>query len=369
MSSSSHNHNPNSNNQHGKKVKKDDPLLVAALRGYHEELITNNKEIAKRLANEHNIILSASSVKCARGHNGLYGGAANLKGKSHQDAEQLILDQLDLDPSGQAGPRTIRHRIAARQGEHLPRVFVHETMKTHAPTGFEKRNPGSRKILRSKKVPLGIHEWWSADGHDKLYKIGFPVYGFVDDATGKWLDAWVVPSNRFGTIIGYLFLCCVEKYGGIPLQLTTDCGSETTLTYGLQNALREIFHSDVNLHELPGHIYLRSVHNISVERAWLRLRLDWGDNAVLAFEKGEEEGWYDPHEPDQQELCRWLWAKLLQATLAQFLQERNSFKSRKDNNKAGPSGMSRNTAFSMPEEWGGKNCLLPVDVAVIHSRD
>ena len=65
------------------------------------------------------------------------------------------------------------------------------------------------------------------------------------------------------------------------------------------------------------------------------------------------------------ELCRWLWAKLLQETLTQFTQERNSFKSRKDNDKPGPSGMSRNHAFSMPEQWNGKNCLLPVDVAII----
>ena len=45
--------------------------------------------------------------------------------------------------------------------------------------------------------------------------------------------------------------------------------------------------------------------------------------------------------------------------------EWDSFKSRKDNSKPGPSGMSRNAAFSMPERWGGWNCLLPIDVAVI----
>ena len=38
---------------------------------------------------------------------------------------------------------------------------------------------------------------------------------------------------------------------------------------------------------------------------------------------------------------------------------------RKDKAKAGPSGMSRNEAFSMPENWGGRNCLLPVDVNMI----
>ena len=38
---------------------------------------------------------------------------------------------------------------------------------------------------------------------------------------------------------------------------------------------------------------------------------------------------------------------------------------RKDNEKEGPSGMSRNEAFSLPENWGGRDCLLKVDVAVI----
>ena len=38
---------------------------------------------------------------------------------------------------------------------------------------------------------------------------------------------------------------------------------------------------------------------------------------------------------------------------------------RKDNEKEGPSGMSQNEAFSLPENWGGRDCLLKVDVAVI----
>lgn len=51
--------------------------------------------------------------------------------------------------------------------------------------------------------------------------------------------------------------------------------------------------------------------------------------------------------------------------LAQFMEFRNGARMRKDNNKPGPSGMSRNEAFSMPEKWGGRNCLLPVDVEVV----
>lgn len=45
---------------------------------------------------------------------------------------------------------------------------------------------------------------------------------------------------------------------------------------------------------------------------------------------------------------------------------RNSVHMRKQKEKPGPSGMSCNEAFAMPEKWGGHNCLLPVDVEVIH---
>ncbi len=38
---------------------------------------------------------------------------------------------------------------------------------------------------------------------------------------------------------------------------------------------------------------------------------------------------------------------------------------RKDTQKAGPSGMSRNDAFTLFESWGGKNCLLSIDYAPI----
>jgi len=41
---------------------------------------------------------------------------------------------------------------------------------------------------------------------------------------------------------------------------------------------------------------------------------------------------------------------------------------RKDQNKAGPSGDSRNNMFLMPEKWGGRDCLekiAPEDMKII----
>jgi hypothetical protein len=65
------------------------------------------------------------------------------------------------------------------------------------------------------------------------------------------------------------------------------------------------------------------------------------------------------------ELCQWLWPKLLRAELAEFMEFHNGVRMRTDKQKPGPSGMSRNEAFSMPEQWGGRNCLLPIDVNII----
>ena len=92
--------------------------------------------------------------------------------------------------------------------------FISEVMHTHDREAFATREPTAKRIHHIKKHPIGIHQRWSADGHDKLYKIGFPIWAIVDDATSKWLGAWVVPSNRMGNVVAYLWLCAVEKYGG-----------------------------------------------------------------------------------------------------------------------------------------------------------
>jgi hypothetical protein len=130
-----------------------------------------------------------------------------------QEAEQLVLNQMDKDSSRWQGVWTIQAKIAFDAQIHLTRDFVSD-VHSHDQEGFVIRDPSSKKILRVKKNPIGIHERWAGDGHDKLYRIGFPIWAVVDDATSKWLDAWVVPSNRMGNVIGYLFLCLIEKFGG-----------------------------------------------------------------------------------------------------------------------------------------------------------
>ncbi|KAF8714408.1 hypothetical protein AX14_012714 [Amanita brunnescens Koide BX004] len=364
-SSSLHNRNPEGKNQYDPVLSANDPVLQEALRKYHRGLITDNDRISELLFADYGITMKPRTIKKRREQLGLVGSRKTMKIIDAKEAEQLILDQMDDDVARHQGPRMIRHKIAMKTGKHLPRDYVSDIMHTHDLDGFAKRDPTAKRIHREPKVPLGINERWSADGHDKLNGIGFPVWAIVDDAVGKWLGIWVVPSNRLGNIIAYLYLEAVENAGGMPLQSTTDCGSETTQLHAIAKALRDAFHPDVCGVETPAHVYVRSVHNISIERSWLRLRLEFGDSAVVAFKKAEEDGVYLPHIPEHIQLCQWLWPKLLRKLAKEFMDSRNAYRSRRDHDKPGPSGMSRNEAYSLPHKWGGRQCLLDVDLDVV----
>lgn len=159
-------------------------------------------------------LLREHTIKRRRKELGLLAGRYASKELTYQEKAQLVLDTLDEDRTDSWGVENIKARIAFKYAIHLPKPFISDIMHIYAPDGFEKREPGSKHILRFKKAPIGIHERWAADGHDKLYSIGFPIWAIVDDATGKWLGAWVVPSNRLGNIIAYLFVMTVERFKG-----------------------------------------------------------------------------------------------------------------------------------------------------------
>jgi hypothetical protein len=82
------------------------------------------------------------------------------------------------------------------------------------PDAFAGRMPTAKKIHRVPTVALGPHHRWSADGHDKLNKIGFPIWAIRDVWSAKWLGIWVVPNNRLKYIIAYLYLSLIEELGG-----------------------------------------------------------------------------------------------------------------------------------------------------------
>jgi len=111
------------------------------------------------------------------------------------------------------------------------------------------------------------------------------------------------------------------------------------------------------------------------------MRLDFGDNAVSEYEKGPPSGNFEPEDPLHRyvrahsllnnglmiyslfirQLSQWLWSKTLQLALNDFMSMQNAQRMRKDNEKAGPSGCSRNDAFFLPQNFGLSDKLLPLN--------
>jgi hypothetical protein len=88
-------------------------------------------------------------------------------------------------------------------------------MHDFAGEGFQKRHPrAKKKIARQPLTAVGPDEEWSMDGHDKLNRAGFGIYGIREKWTGRYHHYRVLPSNRYAAVIGVVFLECAKKRGG-----------------------------------------------------------------------------------------------------------------------------------------------------------
>ncbi|KAJ7190707.1 hypothetical protein GGX14DRAFT_407784 [Mycena pura] len=357
----SRNRNPTGKNQHGW-----DPVfegkLEAALHTLHREGHTDNHLISQLLAVEpYNLEVNSSKVKRRRATYQLYNGGKTARTMPHDEQVNLVLKEVERDTAGQLGPRRIREKVIHRTGVHLPREVVRGVMLDHAPEHFPQREPTADQIIRVAKDPEAIHQQWSLDGHDKWNAIGFGIYGLVDDSTGHLLHEYILPSNRLGQVVLWCWLDQVEKYKGMSVVTVTDCGSETTLLYGAVNALRERFHPELTAQGInPAHVYVRSVHNVSVERTWLRLRKELGNTVLLDYMAGVNDGVYSDDDAEHKDLSKYLWSTALRNELDTFTHEYNAARVRLQHEKLGPSGMSRNTAFALPILWHGANYLQQI---------
>ena len=131
-------------------------------------------------------------------------------------------------------------------------------MKAHAGGSFAARKAGTKSIKRKTLIAVGPNTEWSLDGFDKLLSAGFAIYGIRDKWSRFWLSYTVLPSNRYADVISVVYLYCIWKYGGkviilivltipdilftsslgIPVQTTSDHGSETRDAYSFQCSLR-----------------------------------------------------------------------------------------------------------------------------------
>ncbi|KAF9457276.1 hypothetical protein BDZ94DRAFT_1314366 [Collybia nuda] len=147
MTSLSHNRNPTGKNQHGGIPGADDPILCDALRKYHRERLVNNGTISSRLRSDHGIEMSASTVKRCRKEIGLMGSNTTMKVIDQDEAEQMILEEMDRDTAKRSGYLSFLVHPYCDQTQCF-RNFVSDVMHTHDGDAFAMHNPTSKRIFR-----------------------------------------------------------------------------------------------------------------------------------------------------------------------------------------------------------------------------
>ncbi|KZS89724.1 hypothetical protein SISNIDRAFT_416609, partial [Sistotremastrum niveocremeum HHB9708] len=293
-------------------------------------------------------------------------GTSIMNPMSRAEKEAAVLTELEKDPLKKFGVRSIKEKMGL-EGIHIERHIVHATMKAHAPEGFISRDPRSKEIGREPLYAIGPDDEWSLDGHDKLASEGFAIYGIRDKWSGRWLSAMVVPSNRYAAVIGVIFLKLVKERGGIPIQVSSDRGSEIRDAYSFQNGLRAYFAPDLVDQLVPAWRMLPSPRNITIERAWRPLFYKWGVTILHHWEKGPADGGFNPNHRLHRQIANWLWFPLVQADLDNYTKFQNAHRVRKQAKKLLPCQGTPNEFYALPQRFNGEHCLIPVDLDVVDS--
>ncbi|KAJ7256694.1 hypothetical protein C8J57DRAFT_1517333 [Mycena rebaudengoi] len=204
------------------------------------------------------------------------------------------------------------------------------------------RGKGAKQ--RSALNAIGIFQEIHTHGHEKLGAkalqmgsgIGIDTYG-MQDHVGKALWRVVVPNSRLSDTIGHVFLDMVSKYG---VQVTFDGGSGLGWLAAFQTTLREVFAPDLSAEEWKPVVAFngRSMRDILEEG---RIHLIPGDVV-------------------HRNLFRWLWSKIVQIGLDEFVDYFNNKKTRKQRSRILPSGVAPNVVFDMHSDYGLENLAIPV---------
>ncbi|KAK7027209.1 hypothetical protein R3P38DRAFT_2527115 [Favolaschia claudopus] len=354
--------NPSGKNQHAAVPPLEE--IADIIRKYHSDNPSfKYPDYIEALMRDHDIKIGRSKIAQYLSQLGL---STSSRGNRMPDDEQtqLILDELANDPNQTRGPRVVKEALNL-SGHKIGRNKISGVMHTFEEEGFEKRDPKAQKktVKRSALTSVGPHEEWSMDGHDKLNEAGFGIYGIRDKWGTKYLHYRVLPSNRYATVIGVVYLECAKKNMEVTNRGSSDHGSEVRDAHALQKTLREEYWDDDDAAAVPAWKFLESIHNITVESGWRPLFYKWGVNVLdfyfaasiipLVFLQILMFFFF-------RQTSNWIWFPLVQRDLDNFCHQQNNHRIRYQAEKILPSGGTPNEFFANPGKWGGENCLVEV---------
>ncbi|KAE9403507.1 hypothetical protein BT96DRAFT_990167 [Gymnopus androsaceus JB14] len=267
------------------------------------------------------------------------------------------------DIGGRNGPSTIQQTIDT----------VQKVMKANFPHGTESRFPGKHtKRLRGHLViGSGVFQEVHCDGHEKLNSkalclgsVNIDMYGMQCHSSGKVLHDIFVPNTRCSSTIGHIYLDFVTEYGMICEQLTVDGGSETGEMFACHTALTQKYQPR---NKTAAFFALPSTKNVVIEGSWNHWLRFHGTTLYQVIELGRSQGYFAVGNQLHINLFHWIWPKIVQAGVNEFIEYWNNHKTRIQKKSNLPSGVAPNIIFDFPATYGLRNCGTPVDLQDIEA--
>ncbi|KAJ7433630.1 hypothetical protein B0H11DRAFT_2375516 [Mycena galericulata] len=298
---------------------------------------------------------------------------SSRKFRDVEAATEAIADILSRVVYQGQGSDTVKKIASLRLNLTIPRDFVRATMKGlvgQKPSDMRRPGRGKGPKIRTALNAIGIFQEIHVDGHEKLGEkalqmgsgIGIDVYG-MRDHVGKILLLQAVPNSRLSDTVGHLFLDMVSDFQATSVQVTFDGGSELGWLAAFQTTLREIFAPDLSADEWRPVVAVKSTSNITIESTWSYDRQFNGRSLRAIIEEGRIH--LIPGDLVHRSLFRWLWSKIVQIGLDEFMDYFNNKKTRKQRNRILPSGVAPNVVFDMPADYGLENLAIPVTQAAL----
>lgn len=288
----------------------------------------------------HGISMSLSTLKSRLKQQGLKRVNPNY---DIQVVRETIRKELD-GPGCSGGYRAMWHALRL-EGIQVPRRIVAQLLKELDPEGCQLRR--ARRLRRRSYHSPGPNHVWHVDGYDKLKPYGLPIHGCIDGWSRKIMWLQVSRTNNSPHVPATLFLDCVRNFGGCPIKLRTDCGTENGVMAAMQCYMRD---------SVDAHKYGTSPANQRIEAWWSYLRKNRTNWWMNFFKDLVDREVFTPGNILHAECLWFCFAGILQNDLDKVKHHWNSHyirASRYDTIKGRPDEL-----YFLPERHGGVDNLI-----------
>ncbi|KAJ6630365.1 hypothetical protein B0H10DRAFT_1939129 [Mycena sp. CBHHK59/15] len=328
--------NPSGGNQHrSKPLLQEYPQILEIIQYYVNEGI-QQAAMPQEFLDDHGITIGLRSIQRIIKDEQIT--TTRHSGLTEVEKGAAILAITSEDPLARWGGRKIKEKLAGK-GIHIPREFINNFRGAIDRDATDMRKLGANNVHKKGLWSGGPNEEWCVDGHEKiLQSMGIAVWGIINKYSRQELRLWAVTDSCTANVPPALYLRLVHEKKGIPMQTTSDKGSEVGDLVTLQTSLRQTFLPDLDIETLPPHRSVKSVHNITREHGWRPIWEKELANVLFKYQDGKIGAGFHPGDPIHSGVSLWLWAKITQQRLDQIMDENRRHKVRKQRNSLLPTG-------------------------------